>query len=91
MKKDEKRIAMLEWYIKVLTEREIKVDVNEITSEAVELGIDEVDLYFLPEEEFKKIPPTLLFETYVLRYRWFLLFWVCDTSSRKSNGMDRTN
>ena len=64
MKKDENRLSMLEWYIMVLTERETNHACYVVSKLPLIIEIDEVDLYFLPEEEFKKLPPTLLFETY---------------------------
>jgi hypothetical protein len=58
LKNNEKRLPMLSWYIKVLKEKGVKIDISELTFEAVELGTDEVDLSFLSEEELNKLPPT---------------------------------
>lgn len=64
MKNNEKRLPMLSWFITVLKEKGAKVDILQLTFEAVELGKDEVDLSFLPVKDFNELPPTLLFETY---------------------------
>lgn len=61
---NEKAFEMLAWYTKVLNDRGVSFEMDELTIEAVELGIEEVDLNFLSEEEFKRLPDSLLFETY---------------------------
>lgn len=64
MSNNEKRLPMLSWYIKVLNDKGVKVDILQLTFEAVELGKEEVDLSFLPKKDFNELPQTLLFETY---------------------------
>jgi hypothetical protein len=54
MKNDEKTISMFSWYIKILRKKEIELDIIDVTIEAVELGTDEVELHFLPKEEFEE-------------------------------------
>jgi len=56
----------IEWFINTLQSQfGINVDPESIGYEAVELGLDEVEDFFVPSELFEEVPTSLLYETMV--------------------------
>ena len=57
----------LQWFVNTLqNEFSIKVDINDIGVEATELGIDEVEDFFVPRELFDELPYTLIYEIMIV-------------------------
>lgn len=53
----------IHWFMQTLRkDYGVKVAAKDITVEAVELGLDEVDAAFIPVELFQVVPETLLYE-----------------------------
>lgn len=53
----------IHWFVQTLNDTfRLIVDVNDIALEATELGIDEVEDFFVPSELFEIAPETLLYE-----------------------------
>ncbi len=51
------------WFMNTMQEQfGIWMDATAISTEATELGMDEVDECFIPKGAFDKLPPTLLYE-----------------------------
>lgn len=58
-----KRTRELKWFIDTLqSEFSTEVKVNEIGVEATELGLDEVEDFFVPSELFDALPEILVYE-----------------------------
>lgn len=56
----------IEWFVNTLqVQFGIIVDPNLIVYEAVELGLAEVEDFFVPTELFDEVPATLLYETMI--------------------------
>ena len=54
----------IDWFINTLQEHfEVIVNLNEIGFEAVELGLEEVEDFYVPTELFEEVPESLLYET----------------------------
>lgn len=57
----------LQWFVNTLqNEFSIKVDINDIGVEAAELGVDEVEDFFVPSELFDELPYTLIYEIMIV-------------------------
>lgn len=55
------------WFLCTLEkEFSVKVQVEDVSVEAVELGKEEVDCFFLPSEEMAELPETLLYEMMIV-------------------------
>lgn len=53
----------MEWFMQTLKENfDVEVSAEEISVEAIELGLSEVESYFVPSELFEVVPETLLYE-----------------------------
>lgn len=53
----------MEWFIQTLQENfDMEVSAEEISVEAVELGVSEVESFFVPSELFEIVPETPLYE-----------------------------
>ncbi|MEK4712025.1 hypothetical protein [Sporosarcina sp. FSL K6-5500] len=53
----------MEWFMQTLKENfYMEVSAEEISVEAVELGVSEVESFFVPSELFEVVPETLLYE-----------------------------
>jgi len=56
----------IEWFISTMKSQfGLSVNPNEIGYEAVELGVDEVEGFYVPTELFEVVPTTLLYESMV--------------------------
>lgn len=56
----------LEWFLDTLKVRfNVELSAEEISVEATELGLSEVESFFVPSELFEVIPETLLYEIMV--------------------------
>ncbi|WP_342513201.1 hypothetical protein MKY34_21805 [Sporosarcina sp. FSL K6-1522] len=57
----------IEWFLDTLQkEFGVEVSAEDVTVEAVELGKDEVDVFYLPIETIDVLPETLLYELLVV-------------------------
>lgn len=57
----------IQWFVNTLqNEFSIKVDINDIGVEATELGMDEVEDFFVPSELFDVLPETLVYEIMIV-------------------------
>jgi len=62
-----KRTREFQWFIDTLqSEFSTEVKVNDIGVEATELGIDEVEGFFVPSELFDVLPETLVYEIMIV-------------------------
>ena len=62
-----KRTREFQWFIDTLqSEFSTEVKVNDIGVEATELGIDEVEGFFVPSELFDALPETLVYEIMIV-------------------------
>jgi len=53
----------MEWFMQTLKENfDMEVSAGEISVEAIELGLSEVESFFVPSELFEVVPETLLYE-----------------------------
>lgn len=56
----------VEWFVEMMREQfELVVSVEEVAVEAVELGMDEVENFYVPTEVFVELPSSLLYEIMV--------------------------
>lgn len=57
----------LQWFVNTLqNEFDVEMDVNRIGIEATELGLDEVEDFFVPRELFDELPETLVYEIMIV-------------------------
>ena len=62
-----KRTRELQWFMDTLeSEFSTEVKVNDIGVEATELGLDEVEDFFVPSELFDDLPETLVYEIMIV-------------------------
>lgn len=55
------------WFVRILRkDYGIKVTAQDVSTEGLELGMDEVDAAFIPQELFEVIPSTLLYELMIV-------------------------
>lgn len=53
----------IEWFLRTLTEEfDLELSAEDISVEAIELGLSEVESFFVPSELFEVVPETLLYE-----------------------------
>jgi len=64
---EDNKSGELQWFVNTLqNEFSVEVDINDIGVEATELGIDEVDDFFVPSELFDELPYTLIYEIMIV-------------------------
>ena len=57
----------VQWFIHTLRkDYGVKVTAQDVSTEGLELGMDEVDSAFIPQELFEVIPSTLLYELMIV-------------------------
>lgn len=55
------------WFVQILRkDYGVKVTAQDVSTEGLELGMDEVDAAFIPQELFEIIPSTLLYELMIV-------------------------
>lgn len=63
----EKLTRELAWFLRSLDESfDVKALVEDVSVEAVELGKEEVDCFYLPAEALEELPETLLYEMMIV-------------------------
>ncbi len=67
MENSENLSREIEWFMETLKKDfQIVIQISEIGLEATELGVDEVENFFVPQEIFTELPDTFLYELMVV-------------------------
>lgn len=62
-----KQTKEIEWFMQMLKVNfELEASAEEVSVEAIELGLSEVESFFVPSELFEVVPETLLYEIMVV-------------------------
>jgi len=57
----------LQWFVDTLqNDFDVEIEANDIGIEATELGMDEVEDFFVPRELFDELPETLVYEIMIV-------------------------